>query len=209
MGRQCQPHHPHGLNEIALKRAAPLLVGTVGNARPAAAPDIVDQDIDPPKGGDRRLHEPRGLVRLPDIGEAPEFTGTQRWFNSPPLTMAGLRGRVVLIDFWTYTCVNCIRTQPYLKAWDARYRRAGLTIVGVHSPEFEFEKNIENVRRAVKDMKIDYPVAVDSRHEVWRAFNNQYWPALYFIDAQGRIRHSHFGEGEYERAEATIQQLLA
>src|SRR5437763_1080798 len=145
---------------------------------------------------------------LPVLGAAPDFTGTQRWFNSHPLTMAGLRGRVVLIDFWTYTCINCIRTQPYLKAWDARYRRQGLTIVGVHSPEFPFEKNAGNVRRAVRAAGLRYPVVQDNDLKTWQAWGNQYWPAEYLVDAQGHVRYTSFGEGDYDKTEHAIRALL-
>ena len=131
------------------------------------------------------------------------------WINSPPLTAAGLRGKVVLIHFWTYTCINWIRSLPYVRAWAEKYKDQGLVVIGVHSPEFEFEKNVDNVRRAAKDLRVAYPIAIDNDHAIWRAFKNQYWPALYFVDAQGRIRHHHFGEGEYERSEMIIQQLLS
>ena len=131
------------------------------------------------------------------------------WLNSPPLTASALRGKVVLVDFWTYTCINWRRTLPYVRAWAEKYRDQGLVVIGVHAPEFAFEKDLGNVRRAVKDMRIDYPVAVDSEHAIWRAFENQYWPALYFIDAQGRVRHHQFGEGSYEQSEMIIQELLA
>ena len=131
------------------------------------------------------------------------------WINSPPLTAASLRGKVVLIDFWTYTCINWLRTLPYVRAWAEKYRDKGLVVIGVHAPEFAFEKNINNVRWAVKDMRIDYPVAVDNDHVIWRAFDNQYWPALYFVDSQGRVRHHHFGEGSYEQSEMIIQELLS
>ena len=130
------------------------------------------------------------------------------WLNSPPLTPSALRGKVVLIDFWTYTCINWLRTLPYVRAWAEKYRDQGLVVIGVHAPEFAFEKDLDNVRWAVKDMRIDYPVAVDNDHAIWRAFKNQYWPALYFIDAQGRVRHHHFGEGSYEQSEMIIQELL-
>lgn len=145
---------------------------------------------------------------LHDAGPAPELRGTQRWFNSKPLTLRGLRGRVVLVDFWTYTCINCIRTQPHLKAWDARYRRDGLTIVGVHSPEFGFEKDAGNVARAVRTDGLRYPVVQDNDLAVWNAFGNQYWPAEYLIDAQGHVRYASFGEGEYGKTEAAIKALL-
>jgi thiol-disulfide isomerase/thioredoxin len=130
------------------------------------------------------------------------------WLNSPPLSPQALRSKVVLVDFWTYTCINWRRTAPYIRAWAAKYKDQGLVVVGVHSPEFSFEKNINNVRWAVKDMNIDYPVAVDSEHVIWRAFSNQYWPALYFIDAKGRVRYQYFGEGSYPQSEMMIQALL-
>jgi len=146
---------------------------------------------------------------LPVEGEMPSLAGAGPWLNSQPLTTAGLRGKVVLVDFWTYSCINWLRTLPHVRAWAEKYRGQGLVVIGVHSPEFEFEKNVDNVRKAVADMRIDYPVAVDSGHAVWRAFDNQYWPATYVVDAQGRIRNHHFGEGGYERIERVIQQLLA
>ena len=149
---------------------------------------------------------------LPVLGTAPEIQGTQQWFNTPgrrPLKLAGLRGRVVLIDFWTYTCINCLRTLPHVKAWDARYRRAGLTVIGVHTPEFPFERKASNVSRAVRGDDIRYPVAQDNDYATWNAFGNQYWPAKYLIDSRGRVRYVHFGEGEYETTEAAIRSLLA
>lgn len=147
--------------------------------------------------------------RLPVEGELPSLAGATAWLNSPPLTPESLRGKVVLVDIWTYTCINWLRTLPYVRAWATRYKDRGLVVIGVHSPEFEFEKDLENVRRAVKAMRIGYPVAVDSDHALWRAFDNQYWPALYLIDAKGRVRYHQFGEGEYERTERVIQQLVA
>jgi thiol-disulfide isomerase/thioredoxin len=146
---------------------------------------------------------------LPIEGEMPSLGSATGWLNSQPLTTSGLRGKVVLVDFWTYTCINWLRTLPYVRAWAAKYKDQGLVVIGVHSPEFAFEKNLDNVRRAAKDMKVDYPIAIDSDHAIWRAFKNEYWPALYFVDAQGRIRHHYFGEGEYETSERIIQQLLA
>jgi thiol-disulfide isomerase/thioredoxin len=150
-----------------------------------------------------------GAVQLPIEGELPSLGRATEWLNSPPLTASGLRGKVVLIDFWTYTCINWLRTLPYVRAWAEKYKNQGLVVIGVHAPEFAFEKNLDNVRRAAKDMRVDYPIAIDSDHALWRAFKNQYWPALYFVDAQGKIRHHHFGEGEYERSERVIQQLLS
>jgi thiol-disulfide isomerase/thioredoxin len=148
-------------------------------------------------------------VQLPIEGQLPSLGGATGWLNSPPLTAAGLRGKVVLIDVWTYTCINWLRTLPYVRAWAEKYKDQGLVVIGVHSPEFAFEKNVENVRRAAKDMRVDYPIAIDSDFAIWRALKNEYWPALYLIDAQGRIRHHQFGEGEYEQSERIIQQLLS
>jgi cytochrome c biogenesis protein CcdA/thiol-disulfide isomerase/thioredoxin len=154
----------------------------------------------------------RGGLSLPVLGPAPEFVDNQRWFNTPgdrPLTLRSLRGRVVLVDFWTYSCINCLRTLPYLKAWDQRYRNDGLTIVGVHSPEFPFEKDAGNVADAIDRNGIRYPVAQDNDLATWSAYGNQYWPAEYFIDAQGNVRYVHFGEGSYGEKEWVIRQLLA
>ena len=153
-----------------------------------------------------------GGLRLPVLGAAPEFVDNQSWFNTPgdrPLTLRGLRGRVVLVDFWTYSCINCLRTLPYLKAWDQRYRRDGLTIVGVHSPEFPFEKDAGNVAEAIERNGLRYPVVQDNDLATWSAYGNQYWPAEYFIDAQGRVRYVHFGEGSYGEKEKVIRELLA
>jgi cytochrome c biogenesis protein CcdA/thiol-disulfide isomerase/thioredoxin len=145
---------------------------------------------------------------LQDFGAAPDFTGNDRWFNSKPLTLAALKGRVVLIDFWTYTCINCIRTFPHLVAWDKTYRDQGLTIVGVHSPEFSFEKKASNVARAIAQNGIRYPVAQDNELATWNAWSNQYWPAEYLIDAKGRVRYANFGEGDADKTEAAIRALL-
>src|SRR6202790_3130542 len=147
--------------------------------------------------------------QLPIEGEFPSLSGATGWLNSPPLTAAGLRGKVVLIDVWTYTCINWLRTFPYVGAWADKYKEQGLVVIGVHSPEFAFEKNVDNVRRAAKDMRVNYPIAIDSDFAIWRALKNEYWPALYIVDAQGRIRHHQFGEGDYEQSERIIQQLLA
>jgi len=147
-------------------------------------------------------------VKLPIEGEFPSLGGATDWLNSQPLTAAGLRGKIVVIDFCTYSCINWLRSLPYVRAWAEKYKNRGLVVIGVHTPEFEFEKNPDNVRRAVVDMRIDYPIAMDNDYAIWRAFNNEYWPALYFIDAQGHIRHHQFGEGDYERSEMIIQELL-
>jgi thiol-disulfide isomerase/thioredoxin len=151
----------------------------------------------------------RASVRLPVEGELPSLGGATGWLNSPPLTPADLRGKVVLVDFWTYTCINWLRQLPYVRAWAGKYSGQGLVVIGVHTPEFAFEHNADNVRRAVQEMRVSYPVATDNDYAVWLAFDNHYWPALYFADAQGRIRHHHFGEGEYDQSEMVIQQLLA
>ncbi len=146
---------------------------------------------------------------LPVEAIKPSLEGAVEWFNSPPLTMAALKGKVVLVDFWTYSCINCLRAIPYVRAWAEKYKDQGLVVIGVHAPEFAFEKKLDNIRKATGDLAINYPVAVDNDYAIWRAFNNQYWPAHYFIDAEGRVRHHHFGEGNYEQSERVIQQLLA
>ncbi len=148
-------------------------------------------------------------IMLPNLGPAPDFTGINNWINSEPLTLADLRGRVVLVDFWTYSCINCVRTLPYLTDWHAKYQDVGLVIVGVHTPEFAFEEETQNVVNAVNRFQIEYAVAQDNDYTTWRAYNNRFWPAKYFIDAEGNVRYVHFGEGEYEESELVIQQLLA
>lgn len=163
--------------------------------------------------GERRFrsvaHRVAGDSRtLPDEGRLASFAGATAWVNSEPLTPAGLTGRVVLVDFWTYTCVNWLRTLPYLRAWHEKYSAAGLTVVGVHTPEFEFEGDLENVKAHARSLGVDYPIAVDTDYAVWNAFSNHYWPAVYLADAQGRIRYHHFGESEYAMTEMAIQQLL-
>src|SRR5215207_5328591 len=184
----------------AAQRALADVRGT-SRSRLAAAADAA-----PP------AHEAAGRLHLKDYGRAPDFTDTQQWFNTAngrPLTMADLRGRVVLIDFWTYSCINCLRTLPYLKAWDTRYRAQGLTIVGVHTPEFPFEKEAGNVAAAIEREGIRYPVAQDNDYGTWDAYGNQYWPAHYFVDARGHVRYAHFGEGDYAHSEQVIRALLA
>jgi cytochrome c biogenesis protein CcdA/thiol-disulfide isomerase/thioredoxin len=148
-------------------------------------------------------------VNLGVEGGFPSLSGAEEWLNSPPLTPEGLKGKVVLIDFWTYSCINCLRAIPYVRAWAEKYKDHGLVVIGVHTPEFAFERKVSNVRAAVAELKIAYPVAIDNEYKIWRAFDNQYWPAHYFIDAQGRIRYHHFGEGEYDQSERVIQRLLA
>ena len=147
-------------------------------------------------------------AQLPVEGEMPSLDGAALWLNSQPLAAGSLRGKVVLVQFCTYTCINWLRTLPYVRAWEEKYKSQGLVVVGAHTPEFAFEKDLDNVRRALKEMRVVYPVAVDNDYAIWRAFKNQYWPALYFVDARGRVRHHHFGEGEYEQSERVIQQLL-
>ena len=152
---------------------------------------------------------PRAAVRDPVEGELPSLSGAKAWLNSLPLSPVSLRGKVVLVQFWTYTCVNWRRTLPYVRGWAEKYKDQGLVVIGVHTPEFPFEKNIDNIRWAAKDMMVGYPIAVDSDYAVWTAFNNEYWPALYLVDTQGRIRYHHFGEGQYEQSERMIQKLLS
>ena len=142
--------------------------------------------------------------RMPD-----PVSATAQWLNSAPLTSADLRGKVVLVEFWVYGCINCQHTLPYVKAWSAKYRQDGLLVIGVHTPEFGYEKDKNNVERAVRDLGITYPVVMDNQYEIWNAYNNRYWPALYLMDTQGRLRHQHFGEGAYQETEKMIQNLLA
>jgi thiol-disulfide isomerase/thioredoxin len=147
-------------------------------------------------------------LQLPVEGRLPSLQGASGWLNSEPLTVASLAGRPVLVEFWTFTCINWIRTLPYVRTWFEKYRDDGLVVLGVHTPEFGVETDVENVRRAATEMRIEYPVAIDSDYRIWRAFDNSYWPALYFADADGQIRHHRFGEGEYEYSELVIQLLL-
>ncbi|HEX8399999.1 MAG TPA: thioredoxin family protein [Pyrinomonadaceae bacterium] len=181
-------HHRRNFLTTAFKTVAAVQLGTLGctiqNATPAA-------------------------IQLPTEGELPSLGGATAWLNSPPLTAENLRGKVVLINFCTYTCINWLRQLPFVRAWNRKYKDQGLLIIGVHTPEFVFEKDLGNIRPSLQGLKIEYPVAVDSDYAIWQAFGNQYWPALYFVDGRGRIRHHHFGEGEYEKSEKIIQQLLA
>jgi thiol-disulfide isomerase/thioredoxin len=147
-------------------------------------------------------------AELPVEGHLPSFDGATGWLNSPPLTTADLRGKVVLVQFWTYTCINWLRTLAYIRAWAEKYEQHGLVVIGVHTPEFDFEHDLDNVRRAVKDLRVDYAVVVDDDYAVWSAFDNHYWPALYFVDAEGKIRHHRFGEGDDEQSEMVVQRLL-
>lgn len=170
-----------------------------------ASTESADSSTTPPEDDARRTHR----SSLPVEGRLPSLDGAVEWLNSKPLSAEQLRGKVVLVDFWTYSCINCIRTLPYVRAWVEKYKDQGLVVIGVHAPEFAFEKKIENVERATRDFGIAYPVAIDNDYRIWRAFGNSYWPAAYFIDAEGRIRHHHFGEGEYKRSQQVIQELLA
>jgi thiol-disulfide isomerase/thioredoxin len=182
-------------NQVLL---AAILAGAIGAAIETSAEDKrVVQQLTP------------DAARSPIEGELSSLGSATEWLNSPPLSAASLRGKIVLIDFWTYTCINWLRSLPYVRAWAEKYRDQGLVVIGVHTPEFAFEKDIDNVRRAAQDMRLAYPIAIDNDYTIWRAFKNQYWPALYFVDAQGRQRHHQFGEGAYEQAEEMIQQLLA
>jgi thiol-disulfide isomerase/thioredoxin len=196
-------HDRHGLFGIAPITLAFVILGVLGAASAQAGQTAPE--------GPRAIkvrQAPSTAVRLPVEGKLPSLRNATAWLNSAPLTAADLRGKVVLVEFWTYTCINWRRQLPYVRAWAKKYKDQGLVVIGVHAPEFSFEKNIDNVRWATKDMRIDYPIALDNDHAIWRDFNNEYWPALYFVDGQGRIRHHQFGEGEYEQSELIIQQLL-
>ncbi|MBQ4856137.1 cytochrome c biogenesis protein DipZ [Rhodanobacter sp. B2A1Ga4] len=181
------------LTRVSLASTGGIEQKLINAVRPAPAPQPA------PKAG-----EP-----LPVEGTFPSLAGATQWLNSPPLTTESLRGKVVLVDFWTYSCINCIRTLPYVRGWADKYKDHGLVVIGVHAPEFAFEKDPANVAKAIKDLGVDYPVALDNDYAIWKGFNNEYWPAHYFIDAQGQIRHHHFGEGEYRESEDVIRQLLA
>ncbi|RCS30531.1 cytochrome c biogenesis protein DipZ [Rhodanobacter denitrificans] len=180
------------LTRVSLASTGGIEQKLINAVRPAPAPQPA------PKAG-----EP-----LPVEGTFPSLAGATQWLNSPPLTTDSLRGKVVLVDFWTYSCINCIRTLPYVRGWADKYKDHGLVVIGVHAPEFAFEKDPANVAKAIKDLGVDYPVALDNNYAIWKGFNNEYWPAHYFIDAQGQIRHHHFGEGEYRESEDVIRQLL-
>ncbi|WGY73327.1 cytochrome c biogenesis protein DipZ [Burkholderia cepacia] len=180
-----------------------------GGAMMAAAADGAPATAGAMAGGAMMRAAVTTPSTLPVEGTLPSLDGAVQWLNSPPLTAAGLRGKVVLVDFWTYSCINCLRTLPYTTAWARKYAPYGLVVIGVHAPEFAFERDIGNVKKAVHDLGIDFPVAIDNRFAIWRAFNNEYWPAHYFVDAQGRVRRHHFGEGEYAESERAIQSLLA
>ncbi|UXS04230.1 cytochrome c biogenesis protein DipZ [Agrobacterium tumefaciens] len=174
-----------------------------GNPDTSVAREVASNGTVPLNGANQPFR-----ADLPIEGRAPSLDGAVEWLNSPPLTAEQLRGKVVLVDFWTYSCINCIRTVPFVRAWAEKYKDQGLVVIGVHSPEFAFEKKIDNVKQAISDFKIGYPVAVDNDYKIWRAFENNYWPAHYLIDAKGQIRYHHFGEGNYRQTEQAIQDLL-
>lgn len=180
------------LTRVSLASTGGIEQKLINAVRPAPAPQPVLKAGEP----------------LPVEGQMPSLAGATQWLNSPPLTTESLRGKVVLVDFWTYSCINCIRTLPYVRGWYDKYKDHGLVIIGVHAPEFAFEKNPDNVIKAVKDLGVDYPVALDNDYAIWKGFNNEYWPAHYFIDARGQIRSHHFGEGNYHESEDVIRQLL-
>jgi cytochrome c biogenesis protein CcdA/thiol-disulfide isomerase/thioredoxin len=215
------PHVQRAMGAIMVATALAVLVDADVRFQTAIADELPAVLVNPTgslersDAVERRLADLRGPARfasedagLPRLGAAPEFEGVTRWLNSPPLTLAGLRGKVVLIDFWTYTCINCIRTLPYLRAWDERYRDRGLAIVGVHTPEFAFEKDAGNVRDAIARSGLRYAVAQDDDYGTWNAWGNRYWPAKYLIDATGQVRYTHFGEGDYDVTEQAIRALL-
>ena len=210
LGRQ-SPHFQMATGLVMVLMAVAMLTNLDTRFQTAIANDLPSVLVDPSgKLEEAVAKTPNSKLKV--LGEAPDFTGNQRWFNTPggrPLTLKQLRGKVVLVDFWTYTCINCIRTLPYLKALDARYRKDGLVIVGVHTPEFPFEREASNVQAAIKQNGIRYPVAQDNKYATWDAYGNQYWPAEYFIDAQGRVRYVHFGEGDYAKKEKVVRELLA
>jgi thiol-disulfide isomerase/thioredoxin len=199
---------------MADARMAPSVVMSGGPAMTGNGPAMTGGDPammsgNPAMMGGPAMAGPGGDGTDLSVKGAPPLTGVVEWLNSQPLTQEQLKGKVVLIDFWTYSCINCLRALPYVRAWSEKYKDQGLVVIGVHTPEFAFEKILKNVRSAVTDLKIGYPVAVDNDYAIWRAFGNQYWPAHYFIDTEGQIRHYHFGEGEYDESERVIQKLLA
>ncbi len=190
------------LGTAAVAVAAALLLAVILAVVGAARGDAVTlNDF-------RRPKMAHAAVGTPVEGELQSLGAATGWLNSGPLTPAGLRGKVVAIEFWTYSCINWMRALPYTRAWAEKYKDQGLVVIGVHAPEFGFEKDLDNVRQAAKDMRVDYPVAIDNDFAIWSAFNNAYWPALYLVDARGRVRYRHFGEGDYEKSERMIQKLL-
>jgi cytochrome c biogenesis protein CcdA/thiol-disulfide isomerase/thioredoxin len=198
------------LTRVSLASTAPLEQGLVDKFRPAISQPVAGGPVamtGTPKTPQGPAAAP--AADLPVEGRLPSLSGAVAWLNSPPLTPQELRGKVVVVDFWTYSCINCLRAIPYVRAWAEKYKDEGLVVIGVHTPEFAFEKNIDNVKKAVTDLRIRFPVAIDNNYAIWQAFSNNYWPADYFIDAQGRRRDHAFGEGDYVASEHVIQQLLA
>ncbi|MFI5262449.1 MAG: cytochrome c biogenesis protein DipZ [Candidatus Limnocylindrales bacterium] len=171
--------------------------------------ELPNLGVGAPVAGEAAVNATPGSVPLEDLGSAPELTGITAWINSGPLTLASLRGKVVLVHFWTFDCINCLHVQPYVKAWYAQYASAGLVVIGVHTPELSFERDLTNVRQAVAQDGVEFPVAFDPAYATWNAYRNEYWPAFYFVDRAGRIRHEHFGEGDYAASEQVIRELLA
>jgi thiol-disulfide isomerase/thioredoxin len=204
------------LSQLSLSSTSRIEQKLINVLKPQGMKPAMGGVVDPEAPAPEAMPLVAAKLEMPQHAPQTGTTGlSRRWparpagSTHPPLTAADLRGKVVLVDFWTYSCINCLRTLPYIRAWADKYKDAGLVVVGVHSPEFAFEKNEGNVRKAVKDLGITYPVAIDSHHAIWRGFHNQAWPALYFVDAQGRVRHQVLGEGQYEESERLIQKLLA
>ncbi|MFM0738727.1 thioredoxin family protein [Paraburkholderia xenovorans] len=189
------------ISRLKIVTTAALLVATVA-ASAAALSGLVGNPLADADAGS-------ASSRINHSTVAPEFTGIDKWLNSDPLTMQQLRGKVVLVDFWTYTCINCLHVLPYVKSWDQKYRDQGLAVVGVHTPEYPFERSTTNVSSAIKRLGITFPVAQDNRYATWSAYDNQYWPAFYLVDKKGHVAYTHFGEGDYEQTEAKIKALLA
>jgi cytochrome c biogenesis protein CcdA/thiol-disulfide isomerase/thioredoxin len=203
------PNAAPGKSRVAGNPAEVSAGGAMRSANPATQGGAVVEPVSAAMSGGAMMRTAAAAAPLLVEGVLPPLNGAVQWLNSPPLTLQDLRGKVVLIDFWTYSCINCLRSLPYVKAWAQKYKDQGLVVIGVHAPEFAFERNIDNVKKATHDLGVDYPVAIDNNYAIWRALNNQYWPAHYFVDAKGQIRYHHFGEGDYAESEKVIQQLLA
>ncbi|MCP3443385.1 cytochrome c biogenesis protein DipZ [Bradyrhizobium sp. CCGUVB14] len=191
------------LTNLSVGSTTSLEQALLDRLHPNAKTAMTDTSMQAKPGGENASD----MLMVEDLD--PKLAGAQEWLNSPPLTFEALKGKVVLVDFWTYSCINCLRSIPYVRAWAEKYRDRGLVVIGVHAPEFAFERNVANVKNAVSTLKIGYPVAIDNDYKIWRSFENQYWPAHYFIDANGKVRHHHYGEGEYAESERVIQTLLA
>jgi cytochrome c biogenesis protein CcdA/thiol-disulfide isomerase/thioredoxin len=199
----------NSLEQSLIDKINPQSAGAPGGAMMAMSNSSMAMSNTKTDGHAMMMSAAKPAGDLPVEGEIPSFAGATLWLNSPPLTPENLRGKVVVVDFWTYSCINCLRALPYVESWYQKYKDHGLVVIGVHAPEFAFEKDPNNVRRAVADLKITYPVALDNDYAIWQAFNNQYWPAHYFIDATGRVRAHHFGEGNYDESEQIIRNLLS